>query len=131
MEDVFRNIRRRHVRSKITIPISNLSFLAGALDSDLSIELMEKETSVRTKQIGGQWVPVANFKREIAYGTAAGIGTYDPTNIVIGTCAGTTIVIEPKFGVGPNVEIGTTVDELTSPLSAPIIRPSGREWASA
>jgi len=74
-----------------------------ALDSNLGIEFMEKEASVQTEQISSQLVTVADFKLEVAYGTAVGIGA----------------------------TVGTTVDALTLPLSPPIIRPNEREWASA
>jgi|GEM_PF-696462 len=109
IEDVFRNIKRRHIHSKISIPISNLNFLARTLDSNLGVEFMEEETSIQTKQISSQLVTGADFKLEVAYGTAVGIGTT----------------------VGPTVGIGTTVDALTLPLSPPIIRPNKGEWASA
>ena len=109
IEDVFRNIKRRHVHSKISIPISNLNFLAGALDSNLGIEFMEKEASIQTEQISSQLVTFADFKLEVAHWTAVGIGTT----------------------VGPTVGIGTTVDTLTLPLSPPIIETNKGKWASA
>lgn len=110
IEDVFRNIKRRHIHSKISIPISNLNGLTGALDPNLGIEFIEKETSIQTEQISSQLVTLADFKLEDVYRTAVGIVTT----------------------VGPTVGIGTTVDDaLTSPLTPPITIPNKGEWASA
>src|SRR4030042_757275 len=112
IEDTFRNIKRRHVHSKISIPISNLNFQAGALDSNLNVEFLEKEPQIQTEQISSQWVTVADFKFEGTYGM-----------VRIGTTVGTT--------VGTAIGVATAVDALVSPPSPPIIRPDKSEWASA
>ena len=110
IEDVFRNIKRRHVHSKISIPISNLNFLAGALDSNLNVEFLEKEAPIQTEQISNQWVTVADFKLEVNYGAAVGNWTTS----------------------GKTVGIGTTIDDtLISPLTPPITIPNKGKWASA
>jgi putative zinc finger/helix-turn-helix YgiT family protein len=77
VEDVFRNIRRRFVRSKIAIPMSNVNLLARTLDSDLSIEFMEKEASLRIEQIHNLWITRADTAVEIVTtpGSTGGIGT--------------------------------------------------------
>ena len=110
IEDVFRNIKKRHVHSKISIPISNLNFLAEALDSNLNVEFLEKEAPIQTEQITSQSVTVADFKLAVDYGTAVGNWTTS----------------------GKTVGIGTTVDDvLTSPLTPPITIPNKGKWASA
>jgi putative zinc finger/helix-turn-helix YgiT family protein len=110
IENVFRNIRRCQVHSKIAIPISNLNFLTGALDSDLSIEFMEKMVSVQTKHVSSQSVTLADFTLEDVCRAALEIVT----------------TVRPTGG------IGTTVDDaLTLPLTPPISIPNKGGLASA
>lgn len=102
--------------------IKVLRKIADALGLELAVTFREKEkleyekapaqifyASVQTQQISSQLVTVADFKLEVAHGSAIGTGTT----------------------VGPTVGIGTTVDVLPSSLSPPIIRPNEGEWASA
>ena len=105
IEDVFRNIKRRHVHSKISIPISKLDILAGASDSNLSVEFMDKGAFVRFGQISSQLSTVADFKFAVAHAIAVGTAT--------------------------TVVTATTVDPLTSSLSPSINRPNEPAWASA
>jgi len=110
IEDVFRKIKRRQVHSKIAIPISNLNFLAGALDSDLSIEFLEKVAPIQTEQISSQSVTLTDFTFEDVCRAA----------LEIVTTVGRTTV-----GIGTTVE-----DALTSPLTPPFTIPYKGDWAS-
>ena len=69
IEDIFRNIKRHHIHSKISIPISNLNFVAGALDSNLAVDFIVKEASVRPEQISSQLYTVADFEPTFGIGT--------------------------------------------------------------
>lgn len=123
LEDVFRNIKRRQIHSKITIPISTVGLVASALPSDLSINFMERENFC------ARWFAASNLKQEITSGSSAGTGALAPTDLVTIPCAGTTLLIDANVGVGSNVRIGTTVDELISPFLT--LEPSGHERASS
>ena len=107
LEDVFKNIKRRHVHSKISIPISNLDIPASASESNLGIEFMEEGACVQTEQTSSQLGAVGNIRFGFAYGIATAVGT--PTTV--GTA--------------------TTVDPLTSPLGPSINRPDEPVLASA
>ena len=112
IEGVFRNIKRLHVDSKISIPISNLNNQAGLLDSNLGFEFLRGKAPIRIEQVNSQLLAVADFKFEGTYGM-----------VRIGTVVGTT--------VGTAIGVATAVDALVSPPSPPIIRPDKSEWASA
>ena len=111
LEDVFKNIKRRHVHSKISIPISKLDIPAGASESNLGIGFMEKGASVQTGQTSSQLGTVGDIKFGFAYGIAVGTATAVGTARAVGTV--------------------TTVDPLTSPLGPSINRPDEPVWASA
>ena len=108
LEDVFRNIKRRQVHSKILIPLSKVDILEGVSDSNLN-EFIEKRAFVGFGQISSQLGAVADlifpFPHGSAVGTAASVGT--------ATAVGTATTIGPT----------STVDPLTSPLSPSIDRP--------
>ncbi|OGQ01033.1 MAG: hypothetical protein A2026_06760 [Deltaproteobacteria bacterium RBG_19FT_COMBO_46_12] len=117
IEGVFRNIKRLHVDSKISIPISNLNNQAGLLDSNLGFEFLRGKAPIRIEQVNSQLLAVADFKPEVGYGTAV------VTAIIFGTTVGTGTI------VGTTTE--TTVDTLTLPSSPPIIRPDKGGWTNA
>ena len=109
IENVFRNIKRHHVNSKISIPISKLDILEGASDSNLSVECMDKGAFVRFGIIGSQLGAVADLRFAVADAIVAG----------------TLITAGIATTVGPASLVGTssTVDPLTSPLIPSINRP--------
>ena len=110
IEDVFKNIKRCHVHSKISIPVSKLDILQGASDSNLSAEFTDKAPLVRFGQIRRQLGAGADSKRQDFYTAAVGNSTT----------------------VGRIVGIGTTIDDaLTGPLIPSINRPNELPWASA
>jgi putative zinc finger/helix-turn-helix YgiT family protein len=79
IEDIFRNIKRRHIHSKISIPISNLNFLAGALDSNLNIELLEQEGLTQARSIGAIHLSTADYVSYHTVPTTASLPVSEPT----------------------------------------------------
>jgi transcriptional regulator with XRE-family HTH domain len=112
LEEVFKNIKRRQIHSKIAIPIPKLDFFARALDSYLGVEF--KGVSFKSEQVSSNSGIDTDIRLEHA--SRGALRSYLEVVTTVGL---------------PNIGIGTTVDDILTQSLTPPTMPSKGGWASA